>query len=302
MTLIQLTIVCGMRAVYNLYVGKFNKEDVGLSKKKVVLDDIVSKLRRINESDGYVTKFYQSPTEYKKLKKEGESEPYERPYEKKLVERGLPTDNKVSEEVLKYYFQTDERLRKNDDLNTVLVKVTLLNAFYRTTIDNINLVAVARYICSLHFDELINSQKDEKPNFDLVKKFAYHQIDDLPEIGDNSFLQFRIKTRNGIKEHANNLYSFSTKYCAWHKPDVYPIVDSYTKGVLYHLVNDNIEIKEYMNLENGITDEQLNDYFSYYEIYEKFRKYLRTKNQINVSMKDLDIFLWSYGEENMIYR
>ena len=57
-----------------------------------------------------------------------------------------------------------------------------------------------------------------------------------------------------------------------------------------------------MNLENGITDEQLNDYFSYYEIYEKFRKYLRTKNQINVSMKDLDIFLWSYGEENMIYR
>ena len=33
---------------------------------------------------------------------------------KKLVERGLPTDNKVSEEVLKCYFQTDERLRKND--------------------------------------------------------------------------------------------------------------------------------------------------------------------------------------------
>ena len=289
-----------MRAVYNLYVGKFNKEDVGLSKKKVVLDDIVSKLRRINESDGYVTKFYQSPTEYKKLKKEGESEPYERPYEKKLVERGLPTDNKVSEEVLKYYFQTDERLRKNDDLNTVLVKVTLLNAFYRTTIDNINLVAVARYICSLHFDELINSQKDEKPNFDLVKKFAYHQIDDLPEIGDNSFLQFRIKTRNGIKEHANNLYSFSTKYCAWHKPDVYPIVDSYTKGVLYHLVNDNKEIKEYMNLGKGITGEQLNDYFSYYEIYEKFRKYLKNIKQINISMKDLDIFLWSYGEENMI--
>ena len=147
MTLIQLTIVFGMRAVYNLYVGKFNKEDVGLSKKKVVLDDIVSKLRRINESDGYVTKFYQSPTEYKKLKKEGESEPYERPYEKKLVERGLPTDNKVSEEVLKYYFQTDERLRKNDDLNTVLVKVTLVSM---TAADRRSKTFVVYFLYSLH--------------------------------------------------------------------------------------------------------------------------------------------------------
>ena len=279
-----------------------------MSNEKVLLDDIVSKLRKINESDGYKTRFYKSPVRFNKLMKEGEPEPYERPYEKKLVEQGLPTDNKVTEEILEYFFQTDETLRKNDDLKTVLIKVTLLNAFYRTTIDNINLVAVARYICSLDFDTLINSENDKKPNFDLVKKLAYHQTDDLPQIGDNSFLQFRIKTKkskmnkDGIKEVANNLYSFATKYCAWHKPDVYPIVDSFTKGVLYSLVNDNKELKDYMNLKKGITDKHLNDYSSYYEIYEMLRRYLKEEKEICISMKDLDIFLWSYGADKMISR
>ena len=268
-----------------------------MSREKVELDVIIDKLNKRNQNDGYVKKFYYLPTPYYSLKKESELFPYERPYEKKLAEQNLPTDNKISEEVLEYYFQTCDQLKKNDDIRIVLTKVTLLNAFYRTTIDNINLVAVARYICSLNFDELILKNGNE-PNFDLVKKLAYHQSDVLPDIGNKAFLQFRVNTKYGIKDTANNLYSFATKYCAWHQPKVYPIVDSFTKAVLHHLVYDNKELRDYIGCSR-VTYENLNDYETYYRIYKGLRSCLNEKG-IDVSMKELDIFLWCYGVEHSI--
>lgn len=285
---------------YNLSVGleKINKKGlICMSREIIKLDVIIDNLEKRNQSDGCVKKFYYSPTPYYNLKKENESIPYERPYEKKLAEQNLPTDNKVSEEVLEYFFQSCDQLKMNDDLKIVLSKVTLLNAFYRTTIDNINLVAVARYICSLNFDELISMNGNE-PNFDLVEKLAYHQSDALPDIGNKAFLQFRVNTKYGIKETANNLYSFATKYCAWHQPKVYPIVDSFTKGVLHHLVLDNKELKNYIGFSR-VTYEMLNDYKTYYNVYQGLRSYLNEKG-IDISMKELDIFLWSYGVEHSI--
>lgn len=43
----------------------------------------------------------------------------------------------------------------------------------------------------------------------------------------------------------------------------------------------------------------LNDYETYYELYTKLHSYLKGK-EIDISMKELDILLWSYGVENNI--
>lgn len=140
-----------------------------MKRKKVEFEIIIDEIKKRNQSGGYIHKFYNAPTPYYNLKKDKETEPYEREYEKKLAKENSPTDNKISEEVLEYYFQINDNLKKNSDIKIVLPKVILLNAFYRTTINNIDLVAVSRYICSLNFDELILNN-GKMPNFNLVKK------------------------------------------------------------------------------------------------------------------------------------
>lgn len=269
-----------------------------MSKKTVKMDVIVNEIKKRNQSDGYVKRFMNAPYPYPNLTKKDESIIYERPYEQKLAEQNQPTDNKVSEEILEYFFQTCGFLKKNDNLKIVLIKVTLLNAFYRTTIDNINLVAVARYICSLGFDEMIDQNRGE-PNYDLVERIAYHQKEKSIKIGNMDFVNIRAKTRNGIQMHLNNMYSFATKYCAWHQPDIYPIVDSYAKGVIYHLANNNKELKERLK-EKRVTHAMLNDYRTYCHIYRELRTLLENKVHQKISLKELDICLWSLGAERNI--
>lgn len=280
------------------------------SEKLVKLCDIMDIIRRLKE-DGYVKQFYKDPTPYFNLTTESDKEIYTRPYERNLVKHGGETDNKIVEDILEKYCQNNEEYKKNTNLKTVLTKITLLNAFYRTTLNNIHLVAIARYLCSLDIDNRIVPMKDgqptKEPNFDLIHDIAYHHSDLFAHQGNTDFLQFRVITKNGIVSHTNSMYSFASKYCAWHQPTLYPIVDSYTKGVLYHIVNDNKENEDFQRYieypkiirSKKLSHSMLNNYQIYYAVYNGLRRYLQ-KNGITLSLKDLDIFLWSYGMEHNI--
>ena len=170
-----------------------------------------------------------------------------------------------------------------------------IGELFQQSLNNIHLVALARYIQSLDIDSKL-ANNNGKPNFDLINDIAYKR--------DSDFVKFPVKkTKNSYKEEMNGLYSFATKYCAWHEPDIYPIVDSYTKGVLYRIYHDNECFRNHIEEHNPqitkLTQNSLNDYRNYYSVYTGLRDYLEKLN-IVISFKDLDIFLWSYGEKNNI--
>ena len=242
----------------------------------------------------YITQFNEKATLYE-VNSSGDKAP--RKYEADIVKQNGRTDNKVSEDILQKYFQDDEKLKLNTDIETVLIKVTLLNAFYRTAINNIHLVAVARYIQSLDIDSKL-AIYGEEPNFELINEIAYMR--------ENDYVKFPVKRRNGYNNEMNNLYSFATKYCAWHKPNIYPIADSYTKGVLYRIFHDNQGFRDFMKKREPIlikiTQEDLNDYKKYYCVCKGLKDYINTKYKQYglLSFKNLDIFLWSYGVDNNI--
>ena len=74
---------------------------------------------------------------------------------------------------------------------------------------------IARQIKAIDADKRL---KAEKPDPDLVNEIAYFRGD-----------------INSKKDHFLPAFSFPTKYCSWHRPDRYPIADSYSKGMLYYL-------------------------------------------------------------------
>lgn len=175
-------------------------------------------------------------------------------------------DDVLKEEVLEYFFKS--KFPNNNDLHEVLVKVTLLNSFYNTQILNKNLVNIARHIVELEIDKKLRS-------------------DDISIVNDIAY-----KTNEYKTEEINNIYSFASKYCSWHEPDKYPIVDSYTKGMLYYINKNSLYGKNYYG--NSFTQESLNDYEKYVDIYNRF---LIAFDLSGYSYKRIDKYLWKYSKE-----
>ncbi len=209
----------------------------------------------------YVDRFYNKTRTYKKI--------------------GEQKDIKLQEDLLAELFQENTITKENKNLDIILMKVTMLNSFYSTMIKNKDLVAVARYIECLGMDERL-AQYGDKPNIKLIHELAY-----------------------GIKDFAddeiNNIYSFASKYCAWHEPDLYPIVDSYTKGVLYK-INKELNLWKTIPHNNSdgfkrITHDALNHYDVYYDLYMGVLSYVKEEYKLTLSLKQLDIFLYEYGKE-----
>ena len=88
-------------------------------------------------------------------------------------------------------------------------------------------------------------------------------------------------------------YSFMTKYCSWHFPELnIPIVDRYTKGMLYYLNKQTDSIYFSKFIQND-----LNDYQTYCDIYKAFEK----KYAEGFPYKTIDKYLWKYGKEKNIF-
>lgn len=107
----------------------------------------------------------------------------------------------------KLFFRT---YPNNKDIDDILIKASSLNDFYSTNIYSIFIVA--KHIQQLNIDERLK-QADET----LVKDIATVEI----------------------KGKIHYFYSFATKYCSHHFPNVFPIYDSYVEKVLMYFKRTN---------------------------------------------------------------
>jgi hypothetical protein len=109
--------------------------------------------------------------------------------------------NKLGDEALKTLL---EKFPKNTVVSQVLLKVLVLDRLYHTRILDIHLERFARHIAGLDIDSLLAQN-----SLHTVRK-----IYACPELG-------------------RAYYSFATKFCSWHKPETYPIFDSYAVECLW---------------------------------------------------------------------
>ncbi len=91
---------------------------------------------------------------------------------------------------------------ENDDIESILLKVSVLNDFYSTNI--FDTFTVAKHILSLNIDSRLKSG-------DLI---LVNDIARVPKV--------------------RKFYSFASKYCSHHNPDKFPIYDSYVDKMLRH--------------------------------------------------------------------
>lgn len=146
---------------------------------------------------------------------------------------------------------------RNGRLEEILLKVAVLNSLYSTNIFALTKVAI--HIYQLQIDNAL----------------AQHSLTVVDAI---ACIEFNGKRRRN--------YSFATKYCHWHLPDVYPIYDSYVERLLWAYQQQD----EFARFRR----EELQDYTRYKLIHEQFKQYYGLNA---FTTKQVDQFLWGYGKE-----
>lgn len=155
-----------------------------------------------------------------------------------------------------------ESCPNNTNLDDVLLKVATLNTFYSTNIYNV--FAVARHIVNLNIDGRLG-QGDESLVMDIA---SGHGV---------------INKRSGKEIE---FFSFATKYCSHHRPEVYPIYDRYVEEFLVYLGNTD-----------GFASfhrEALRDISVFKQILLKLQKFYQLES---FNLKEIDQYLWQYGKE-----
>ena len=154
---------------------------------------------------------------------------------------------------------------KNEHLNDILIKVCTLNDFYSTNIYKV--LDVSRIIKNLKID---NRLKNDERDTGIVT--------DINEA-------VQLKTGKSV-------YSFASKYCSHHKPDLYPIYDYYVDILLrYYRDNDRDTDEEKRFI---FADRELKEYGTFCEVEEKFKK----RYGLKCGAKQLDKFLWQVGKKH----
>lgn len=157
-------------------------------------------------------------------------------------------------------FRGDETFAANTDMRHVIVKCAVLNDFYATNIFKI--ASVARKIVSI-------------PGFDA--RLA---------AGDRSLVE-----EIAVVDNRRN-YSFATKYCSHHKPELFPIYDRYVADVLHEMRR-----REPGNFRFRSKD-ALKDYMTFCEAIDDFSKAYGLEAY---SYKEIDRYLWQLGKEYYNY-
>ena len=143
----------------------------------------------------------------------------------------------------------------NRNLDEVLLKAAALNSMYVT---NIYLI------------------------FDMAAHIHHLDIDDILQVGSPGLVDRIADALIGGKHR--RCYSFAAKYCAWHRPDAYPIFDSYVEQALWDY-----------GKQDCFADFRRSDLWVYplfKGILTDFRAYYRLTD---FTFKELDKFLWGYG-------
>lgn len=164
---------------------------------------------------------------------------------------------KLQENVLKKLFSS---IPNNKDFEGIYLKVKLLNQFYSTNIYNI--VPVVEKILYLNIDDKLEDEDESKNLVDTIRMIKLSK--DKPP---------------------RDLYSFTTKYLSFHKPNYYPIYDSYISRLLRCYKRQGI-----------INFKTLKDYSEFKNIITNLRKML---NLEDYSYKDFDLYLWMFAKEHL---
>ena len=170
---------------------------------------------------------------------------------KALIAYGKMESYSIQEDIL-------QRLVKDypDHTNkaAVEVKVKLLNLFYSTYILATN--RMTEHILGIN------------------------NIDARLKKGDKSLVEEIAKLTIGSKTY--NLYSFATKYCAYHNPEAFPIYDNIVAKVLTKLNTGKETDKAF--------EKKLRDYASYIQIYDTFMKDYGLWGHL--TYRQVDAYLW----------
>lgn len=146
---------------------------------------------------------------------------------------------------------------ENKDMSDILIKCSSLNDFYSTNIFKVHNVA---------------------------KHFLNQKIDERLAVGDlNLVMDLANIEINGKRFF---FYSFATKYCSHHRPDIYPIYDSYVNKLLKYFRNRD----GFM----AFKESNLKEYCSYYNIIQSFKSFYGLQA---FSVKQIDKYLWQLGKE-----
>jgi len=175
---------------------------------------------------------------------------------------------RIQEEVLQYLVKIypDHSIKE-----AVETKVKLLNLFYSTGIQAVNVAA--QQILSIESID-VRLKKGERT---LVNEIA------KVNLSNN-------KTRNN--------YSFATKYCAYHKPRLYPIYDSVVAKVFIRLFEKGLLPKYKYSRRHSVEPntftkkefaEKLKDYKFFCYIYVYFRKEYDLRG---LTFRKIDSYLW----------
>ncbi len=90
-----------------------------------------------------------------------------------------------------------------------------------------------------------------------------------------------------LKGKSRRNYSFASKYCSFHLPEVYPIYDGYVENLIWNYQKET----HFADFKRG----EMQQYPRYKEIIEQFRGYFGLEQ---FSLEELDHFLWLYGVES----
>lgn len=168
-------------------------------------------------------------------------------------------NNEKLDAALRSLFST---MPHNTDVGEVAVKVAALNGLYATNIFGI--VQVATHIVELDVDTRLAG---DNMDANLVEEIACVTIRD--------------KVRRN--------YSFATKYCAFHRPDLYPIYDSLVHDVLNTLLKQGETFDSFVPGEHWRTN-----YAIWHRSVTKFRVHYGLDS---FSVREVDKYLWMLAKE-----
>ncbi len=168
------------------------------------------------------------------------------------------TNNEPFDSALKSLFRV---MPHNTDVGEVAVKLAALNGLYATNILAVN--QVATHIASLDIDARLAAPEVDAS---LIEDIA------------------RVTLKGKVRRN----YSFATKYCSFHRPDLYPIYDRLVRDVLNALLLQGEAFDTFSRGERWHAD-----YAIWNRSITKFRQHYRLEE---FSLRDIDKYLWTVAK------
>ena len=178
-----------------------------------------------------------------------------------LIVKHVPTSNKIGSAKRIYdkvigWRKTDEvlhdaftRYPKNNDPDSVYFKIELVDSLYK---------------CNLRMDKTKIADLIAGKNLDMVNGDRIENVDKIAELEPG---------------HKRVGWVFSSKYCHFHVPEKYPIIDAFARRGLKYLM-ENGTLVRYDSYGNFVTD----------------LDYVILKIGKSVTYKDMDIYLYLLGQ------